>query len=74
LTSLSLSCFHDAIISSDLHSLTTGTDFYQVSFALQIGLDLNLSVLRGLNSYLLVARKEGKNYGKWEFSELPKQK
>lgn len=41
---------------------------------LQIGLDLNLSVLRGLDSHLLVVGKEGKNYGKWEFAELSKQK
>lgn len=74
LISLSLLCFHDAVISPDLHSLTTAIDFYQVSSGLQIGLDLNLSVLRDLNSHLLVLGKEGKKYGKWEFAEQLKQK
>jgi len=46
---------------SDLHSLTTAIDFYQVSSVLQIGLDLNLSVLRGLNSHSFVVEKDGKN-------------
>lgn len=73
-TSLSLSCFHDAVISSDLHGLATAIDFYQVSSVLQIGLDLNLSVLRGLNSHLPVVGKEEKNYRKWEFAELSKWK